>query len=272
MEDRKSTQILRDYYREIEKIYATGKATEHSYRPALQDFIHAIGGSGIRAINDPTHVDCGAPDFIVDRRGVPIGYIECKDVHIDLDRAESDEQLERYRKGLPNLVLTDYLEFRWYVWGELRHKAHLAHLEDRSGIKINKEDMAWVVTLLNSFLGADLPSISSPSELAERMASKARLLRECIKSILEQKEKLSSLHELLNAYRSVLIDDLSPEQFADLQARKLPSTVFLRHVADMNLKQGHLTVSLRFLQRRLRFCRMSSVVLLAPALILESLG
>lgn len=219
MEDRKSTQVLRNYYREIEKIYATGKATEHSYRPALQDFIHAIGGNGIRAINDPTHVDCGAPDFIVDRHSVPIGYIECKDVHIDLNRAEADEQLERYRKGLPNLVLTNYLEFRWYVWGELRHKAQLAHLEGSGGIKINKEDMAWVVTLLNSFLEADLPSISSPSELAERMASKARLLRECIKRILEQKEKLSSLHELLNAYRSVLIDDLSSEQFADLQAQ-----------------------------------------------------
>ena len=219
MEDRKSTQILRGYYREIEKIYATGKATEHSYRPALQDFIHALGGSGIRAINDPTHVDCGAPDFIVERHSVPIGYIECKDVHVDLNRAESDEQLERYRKGLPNLVLTNYLEFRWYVWGELRYEAHLAHLENRGGIKINKKDVAFVVTLLNSFLEAELPSISSPSELAERMASKARLLRECIERILEQKERLSSLHELLDAYRSVLIDDLLSEQFADLQAQ-----------------------------------------------------
>lgn len=219
MANRKSTQVLRNYYREIEKIRATGKATEHSYRPVLQDFIHTIGGSGIRAINDPTHVECGAPDFIVERRGVPIGYVECKDIKINLDHVECDEQLERYREGLPNLVLTNYLEFRWYVWGELRHKAQLANLEVSSGIKINKEDMAWVVTLLNSFLEAGLPSISSPSELAERMASKARLLRECIKRILEQKEKSSSLHELLSAYRSVLIDDLSPEQFADLQAQ-----------------------------------------------------
>ena len=219
MADRKSTQILRAYYRKLGKIHATGQATEHSYRLVLQELIHSIGGEGICAINEPTHVDCGAPDFIVERHGVPIGYIECKDVHIDLNRVETDEQLERYRKGLPNLILTNYLEFRWYVWGELRHKAYLAHLEDRSGIKINKEDMAWVITLLSSFLEADLPSISSPSELAERMASKARLLRECIKRILEQKEKLSSLHELLNAYRSVLIDDLSSDQFADLQAQ-----------------------------------------------------
>ena len=219
MADRKSTQMLRAYYLKLGKIHATGQATEHSYRPVFQELIHSIGGEGICAINEPTHVDCGAPDFIVERHGVPIGYIECKDVHIDLNRVETDEQLERYRKGLPNLVLTNYLEFRWYVWGELRHKTHLAHLENRSGIKINKEDMAWVVTLLNSFLEADLPSISSPSELAERMASKARLLRECIKRILEQKEKLSSLHELLNAYRSVLLNDLSSEQFADLQAQ-----------------------------------------------------
>ncbi|MDE0291693.1 MAG: N-6 DNA methylase [Candidatus Dadabacteria bacterium] len=219
MAGKKSTQILRSYFRELEKVHATGKATEHSYRPALQELIHSIGGQGVRAINDPTHVDCGAPDFTVERQGVPIGYIECKDVPIDLDRTESDEQLDRYRKSLPNLILTNYLEFRWYVLGELRHKAQLAHFEGKSGIKINKKDIAWVVTLLNFFLEADLLTISSPSELAERMASKARLLRECIKRILEQKEKPSSLHELLDAYRSVLIKDLSPEQFADLQAQ-----------------------------------------------------
>ena len=32
MADRKSTQILRAYYRKLGKIHATGQATEHSYR------------------------------------------------------------------------------------------------------------------------------------------------------------------------------------------------------------------------------------------------
>ena len=49
-----------------------------------------------------------------------VGYIEAKDVGKSLDEAERAEQLTRYRRALPNLVLTDYLAFRWYADGELR--------------------------------------------------------------------------------------------------------------------------------------------------------
>jgi len=30
---------------------------------------------------------------------------------------EAGEQMQRYRAGFANLLLTDYLEFRWYVGG-----------------------------------------------------------------------------------------------------------------------------------------------------------
>jgi len=45
--------------------------------------------------------------------------VEAKDIDIDLRKVERLEQLKRYREALPNLILTDYLEFRWYVEGEL---------------------------------------------------------------------------------------------------------------------------------------------------------
>ena len=38
-------------------------------------------------------------------------------------KVERGEQVKRYREALPNLILTDYLEFRWYVEGELRRPA-----------------------------------------------------------------------------------------------------------------------------------------------------
>ena len=96
----------------------TGQATEHSYRPALKALIEALGGDGVIAINDPTHGDAGAPDFIVQSHSVPIGHIECKDIGDNLSVTEQSDQLQRYRKGLPNLILTDYLEFRWYADGQ----------------------------------------------------------------------------------------------------------------------------------------------------------
>ena len=172
-------------------------------------------------INEPTRVSCGAPDFIIEKNGIPIGHIECKNVGANLNQIENDEQMRRYRGGLPNLILTDYLEFRWYVVGELDATSprRLARVDGKKGIVVDKAGATWVGSLLNSFLRVNLPSIGSPRELAERMAAKALLLRDCIKRILEQEEQSGPFHELLNSYRTVLISDLSPERFADLQSQ-----------------------------------------------------
>ena len=87
------------YRRAISETLATGQATEHSYRPALQALVAGLRGDAVRAVNEPSHVVCGAPDFVVVRGGVPMGHIECKDVSAHLDRVEDGEQLTRYRTG-----------------------------------------------------------------------------------------------------------------------------------------------------------------------------
>ncbi len=219
MTKRTSAAVFRDYCREIGQTRATGQATEHSYRPALQKLIQDLAGGDVRAINEPQSVACGAPDFIVERRGVRIGHIECKDVGANLDRAEVSAQLKRYRDGLPNLILTDYLQFRWYAEGELRDEARLARLDSQGKIAADKVGAARTDALLEAFLATHFPSIDSPRELANAMAARARLLRDAIGRILRQEGASGPLHDLLAAYREVLIAGLSPAEFADLQAQ-----------------------------------------------------
>ena len=218
MTGRKPASMFRDYCREVDQVHATGQATEHSYRPALQALIEGLG-DGVHALNEPSHIACGAPDFIIERRGIPIGHVECKDIGVDLDRVETDAQLTRYRDGLPNLILTDYLEFRWYEARERRDEARLARLDGQGGIVVDKAAAARVGSLFDAFFAADPPSIGSPRELAERMAAKARLLRDGIGRIFKQEGGHGPLHDLRAAYRDVLIAGLTDEQFADLQAQ-----------------------------------------------------
>ena len=113
--------ILHDYLKEIESFYKLGIAKEHSYRATLQTMLARLV-PGITAVNEPKRVECGAPDYVVLRStgggSLTIGYIEAKDIGVPLDKIEKDEQLKRYRHALDNLVLTDYLEFRWYIKGE----------------------------------------------------------------------------------------------------------------------------------------------------------
>jgi len=64
------------------------------------------------------HIKEGAPDLKVSRgTTITVGYIEAKNIGLDLDIIEKSDQIKRYLT-LPNLILTDFLEFRWYAEGK----------------------------------------------------------------------------------------------------------------------------------------------------------
>ena len=217
---------LRAYRSALSQERGTGQATEHSYRPALKTLLEALGGDDLLAINDPTHVDVGAPDFIVQRHGVPIGHIECKDINDNVNSTEQSDQLQRYRNGLPNLILTDYMEFRWYADGQLRDSARLGAMDSSGSINSDPKGMHGVATLLDTFFNAEARTINNPQDLARRMAASARLLRDGIAKILTQEDESGPLHGYLTAYRNVLIEGLTPADFADMQAQTFAYGLF----------------------------------------------
>jgi hypothetical protein len=80
------------YLRRVEAALKAGNATEHTHRPALKILVESLRAK-VTATNEPQRIACGAPDFIVTQRDVPLGYIEAKDVGVDLDRAEDIRQV-----------------------------------------------------------------------------------------------------------------------------------------------------------------------------------
>ena len=217
---------IKTYMRAVRKELRSGQATEHSYRPALKTLIEALGPPGIQAVNEPTQGEYGAPDFIVHQNGVPVGHVECKNIGADLDEVEQSAQLQRYRDALPNLILTDYVEFRWYADDVRQATARLTSQGDKK-LKIVPGTTLPVGALWESFFTADGLSITNPAELAQRMAGKAHLLREHIRGLIEEDDVgAASLSQLLESYREVLISQLSPDQFADLQAQTVAYGLF----------------------------------------------
>lgn len=71
------------YLDEIRSVYATGVASEHSYRPALQRLFQSIDPA-LAVVNEPRRVEVGAPDFIFQRGHVGIGWCEHKDIDKDV--------------------------------------------------------------------------------------------------------------------------------------------------------------------------------------------
>lgn len=73
-----SEAALRTYLGEIEGYYKAGKATEHTYRGTLRELLRMLD-KGISATNEPKRIKCGAPDYVVERDNLTIGYISCLD-------------------------------------------------------------------------------------------------------------------------------------------------------------------------------------------------
>ena len=133
------TRLFREYVRELNNNInniSAGNATEHTHRPALKALLESVH-DGISATNEPSRIECGAPDYSISLNGLTIGYIEAKNIGASLDAIERDanrtnpnsdngRQLRRYRDALPSLIFTNYAEFRWYVNGERRLSATLA--------------------------------------------------------------------------------------------------------------------------------------------------
>jgi len=82
------------YLSKLNTLFSTGNAREHSYRGDLQNLIMAILPD-ILVTNEPARVSCGAPDYVLTRKNIPVGYIEAKDIGVDLGSKLLKEQFER---------------------------------------------------------------------------------------------------------------------------------------------------------------------------------
>ena len=189
------------YLESIAQTRRQGNATEHSYRPALKTLLEAHF-PGWEAVNEPVRQECGAPDFVVQKNGVALGYVEAKDVTVNLDKAAESPQMERYCAALPNLILTNYVEFRHYLNGNLQPGA---------------EDLSALLKAFANF-GASGQGVSpSAEDLAKLMAGKTRLLRDLVeKTAADPNSELAGIYQGLREY---LIRDLTLPDFADIFAQ-----------------------------------------------------
>ena len=220
---------IRQYLREVGRIRARGDATEHSYRPALKTLVEGLA-PGATATNEPQRVRCGAPDLVVTRGPRQIGHIECKDVGIALDDVEQTDQLQRYFKGLHNLVLTDYLEFRYYVAGEQQMHVRLARTDAAGKVRSLRGAAEQLTSLFRAFDAAEPAPIVTPRALAQRLADVAKIIRRAIELAFGAEGEAGTLHGQYEAFRKTILPALTPEQFADMYAQTVCYGLFSARV------------------------------------------
>ena len=174
------------YVSEVSRLAATGKTTEHSFRPALATLIDSIADD-VNCINEPEAIQkVGRPDFVLlrdngARAAITVGHVEAKDIDLDIRpksmRDGNKNQFERYVKALPNLIYTTGLDFAFYKNGELVREISIGDWV--MGVQPRPENYDALANQLRDFAAAKLQTITS----AEMMAGKAMFRPPCLNAV-----------------------------------------------------------------------------------------
>jgi predicted helicase len=135
------------------------------------------------------------------------------------------------------LILTDYLEFRRYVDGELRETAHIAEPDANGKLRTDPEGQKEAERLLRAFVNAEAPVVGTPRDLAARMAALSRQIRDLITNTFESESERGQLHIQLDAFRETLIPGLSPTDFADMYAQTIAYGLFAARLSTDSPQQ-----------------------------------
>ncbi|HRG77861.1 MAG TPA: hypothetical protein PLX69_25095 [Leptospiraceae bacterium] len=228
---------INQYIENINKLYKTGHAREHSYRSDLQVLINTIV-TDVLVTNEPARIECGAPDYIITKRDIPVGYIEAKDIGVDLESKSLKEQFDRYKASLQNLIFTDYLAFHLYINGDFKTKVQIAEIKNGKIVPV-QANFSMFTDLIKDFCLYEGQTIKSSSTLAAMMAKKARMLENIIEAALLsdiKKEETSSLRDQMDAFQKILIHDIKPKEFADIYAQTIAYGMFAARFHDKTLK------------------------------------
>jgi hypothetical protein len=227
--------IFDSYLNALFELARRGDAREESHYPALNDLLNTLAraqGRNIQVTVLPKPTEAGNPDFRVwDGSYQVIGYIEAKAPGANLDQVEASEQLQRYLHTFPNLILTDFYEFRLYRNGKLLERVLLARpfVAQQLKAKPPAEQVEELTHLFETFFSfVLLPSLTA-EDLARELARRTRFLRDQV-ILPELKGQVAAqqgpLYGFYEAFRKYLIDGLTEEQFADLYAQTITYGLF----------------------------------------------
>ncbi len=240
-----TVEMLNSYLKRIFEVTKHGDAREESYYSGLEALINNYaeysGKKKTHVTTLPKKTEAGNPDFrIWDGQHCIVGYIEAKPpTEENLNHIEETAQLIRYRHTFPNLILTNFFEFRLYRNGQLVDQVQIARPFIVHTLKtvppVEKE--AAFLNLLEQFFAFSLPKSYSAKTLAIELAKRTRFLKDQViaEELREETEKgTGHILGFYEAFQKHLISGLTKDDFADLYAQTIAYGLFAARTRSEN--------------------------------------
>jgi hypothetical protein len=237
--------MVKTYLKNIVDTSNRGDAREESYYSVLKDLLdeycNSIGKKKFHVTTLPKKTEAGNPDFRVwDGKQHITGYIEAKDpTVVNLDRIEDTAQLKRYLHTFPNMILTNFLEFRLYRNGEMTDKVLIGRPVILHKLKTTPpvEKESELLRLLEKFFSFSIPKVYNAKTLAIELAKRTRFLKdEVIAQELREEEKKGKgfIQGFYEAFKEYLISSLTANEFSDLYAQTISYGLFAARTRSEN--------------------------------------
>ncbi|MBP6855066.1 MAG: N-6 DNA methylase [Candidatus Pacebacteria bacterium] len=225
---------MNNYFPEIQKYFSDHNSSEHSYRTTFENYLKEVFPmkDGYFTQQDQRAINGNKPDFVILKNNIPILYIEVKKVGEDLDKIEKSNQADRYF-GYDNLIISDYVDFRFFRNGEKSEAVMLAEINKKDRTLTSVKDISVLAKIITDFVRDHKEPIKRGKHLAQIMGGKAKRIRDNVRDMLVSNgERYTELLNIKKVVTENLVSSLKDEDFADMYAQTLVYGLFAARYND----------------------------------------
>ncbi|EOI6574863.1 type ISP restriction/modification enzyme [Campylobacter upsaliensis] len=236
---------FKKYINEIQKIFQAKNYNEHSFRTPFENLLNALKPKEIKIIHEPkSEKGQGSirPDFkvykLVDKEkelsyNHLIGFIECKNLDVDLDKEFKSEQLLRYSQISPNIIFTNYKRFMLLSFEKIIIDINL--LDD--DLNLIEKNINIFKNLIQVFFDDNSTTIKTKQELVKVLSSQSFYLSNALKSSSSQESDSNSsfnsfFQRTKDTFKSIEKIELKDEEFCDILAQAVVYGIFVSYIEN----------------------------------------
>ncbi|HEE9626876.1 TPA: N-6 DNA methylase [Campylobacter coli] len=236
--------IFKKYTSEIQAIFEGKNYNEHSFRTCFENLLNELKPKEVKIIHEPkSEKGQGSirPDFktykLIDKEkelsyNHLVGFIECKNLDVDLNLHLKGKQLSKYLQISPNIIFTNYKRFILFSFEKVVFDIDL--LDDKLDLK--EENISIFRNLLKAYFDDNSTTIKSKQELVKVLSTQSFYLSNALKISFDESDANSSFKRFFrktkDTFKNIEKIDLKDEEFCDILAQAIVYGIFVSYIEN----------------------------------------
>lgn len=251
-------ELIKTYQKELLEIRAKGSYSEYSFRTPLQNLLNTLKDKNLdlSIIQESLSKDekgVARADFDVYKRinsqdklsyNALVGFVECKNINVDLNKELKSEQLSRYSQLCPNILLTNYRQFILLSYDRVIQVCELFD-KDLNLTLFSESQKQVFLNLISDFYGENHANIKSKAELVKVLSTQSFYLSTALHNAYEEWQKQQNIENqdffksfklVYDEFTQLAQTNFDEFDFCDLIAQSVVYGLFVSFVENDDFK------------------------------------